>query len=68
MATSPMGGAAAASPEGVSPEGSGAVDGGPGGANKRRLSGSLRRLRSALQDFAASLSASNGAVAGGARP
>ena len=47
MAGAPLGGAAAASPEGGE---------GADAASKRRLSG-LRRLRSALQEFASALSA-----------
>lgn len=62
-----MGGAAAASPEALSPEGSG-VDAGALGGSKRRLSGSLRRLRSALQEFASALSSGAGGSGAGMRP
>lgn len=62
---SPMGGAAAASPEGSQGlEGSPGMDGGQAGGSKRRLSGGLRRLRSALQEFATAFS--NGAGTSGA--
>lgn len=60
-----------ASPEGPSPEGStGAEVSGLNGNNKRRLSGGLRRLRSAFQEFASVLSAGSGAGGGapGMRP
>ena len=62
-----MGGAAAASPEALSPEGSG-VDASALGSSKRRLSGSLRRLRSALQEFASALSSGAGGSGAGMRP
>lgn len=62
-----MGGAAAASPEALSPEGSG-VDASALGSSKRRLSGSLRRLRSALQEFASALSSGAGGSGTGMRP
>jgi hypothetical protein len=62
-----MGGAAAASPEALSPEGSSAEAGALGGS-KRRLSGSLRRLRSALQEFASALSSGAGGSGTGMRP
>ncbi|PSC70781.1 zygote specific ZYS1 isoform B [Micractinium conductrix] len=64
MMGAPLGGAAGASPEGLSPEGGSAADAGLNG-NKRRLSGSLRRLRSALQEFANALSSSSGGGGGG---
>lgn len=56
----PLGGAAAASPDG-SPDAGSAGD----AAGKRRLSGGLRRLRSALQEFASALSASGSSGGGG---
>lgn len=62
-----MGGAAAASPEALSPEGSG-IDASALGSSKRRLSGSLRRLRSALQEFASALSSGAGGSGAGMRP
>ncbi|KAL4422123.1 hypothetical protein ABPG77_003408 [Micractinium sp. CCAP 211/92] len=52
----PLGGAATASPESGSAEGAGSSDGAGSAASKRRLSGGLRRLRSALQEFASALS------------
>lgn len=59
----PLGGAAGASPEAVSPEGSSSAEAAAAAAalagNKRRLTGGLRRLRSALQDFASVLSSSS---------
>lgn len=63
----PMGGAAAASPEALSPEGSSGEAGALGGS-KRRLSGGLRRLRSALQEFASALSSGAGGSGAGMRP
>lgn len=63
-----MGGAAAASPEALSLEGSSAAEASALGSSKRRLSGSLRRLRSALQEFASALSSSAGSSSTGMRP
>jgi hypothetical protein len=63
----PLGGATGASPEAASPDGSGSPEAAALASNKRRLTGGLRRLRSALQDFASVLSSSGtpGGTSGG---